>query len=401
MAKLGLIREGKTPADGRVAFTPAQAASVKDRFDVEIIAQSSEVRSFKDQEYENIGIPVKNDLGDCDILMGIKEVPLDQLLDNKTYFFFSHTIKKQPYNQKLLQKILEQNITLIDYECLKNQSGQRLVAFGRYAGIVGAYNGIYAFGRRSGLFNLRRANQCFDMSDLRTEYQKVKLPPIKIAVTGSGRVAKGAMEVLDEMNIKKISVEEYLNKPAYKPCYVQLGVKSYHKTKDGSVFHVQDFYDNPSKFESNFSRFLPHTDLLISAAYWDPSAPRLFESEEMAKPGFKIKVIADITCDINGSIPSTQKASTIDEPLYDYNPLGNSIEPPLSDEKNITVMAIDNLPSELPRDSSQDFGNQLIRQIMPALLIKDEQWIIKRATITKGGELTEYYRYLQDYVEGE
>ncbi|HRE67988.1 MAG TPA: NAD(P)-dependent oxidoreductase [Cyclobacteriaceae bacterium] len=399
LIKIGLIREGKNPPDKRVPFTPAQAEEIEQRFPhAKVICQQSEVRCFNDSEYETHHITTQPGVDDCDILMGIKEVPVEMLVPNKTYLFFSHTIKKQPYNRKLLQAILQKNIRLIDYEALKDTQGNRLVAFGRFAGIVGAYNGLWAYGKRFKQYELRRAYDCFDINDLKLELRKVKLPPIKIILTGAGRVGKGAMETLDTAGIRKVSPTDFLTKTYSEPVYSQLSSAEYHERKEGGHFNRDEFHRNPEYYQSTFDKFLPVTDILMAGAFWNPKAPVLFTRENMLAPNFKIKIIADITCDINGSVPSTIKASSIPNPLYDYNAKTNSDFPAFSDEKFVTVMAVDNLPCELPRSASDEFGRDLIDRILKPLLFDDPEGIIKRGTITDNGKLTEEFSYLQDYV---
>ena len=402
MIKIGLIREGKVPVDKRVPLTPQQAVELQQLFtDVQVVAQTSKIRCFSDETYRNAGVNVVDTVDDCDILLGVKEVPLSELIPQKTYFFFSHTTKEQPYNQKLLQVIVEKQIRLIDYEGLTNNKGARVVAFGRYAGIVGAYNGIMTYGKRYNLFDLRPANTCLDLNDLVIEYPKVKLPAIKIIITGRGRVSHGAMEVLEGMNIAKVTPSDFLTKKFDFPVYTQVHSDEYNKTKDGSPFDMNAFHSNPQSFEGDFLKYTNEADLLIAGAFWDPEAPVLFTKEEAAKPEFKIKVIADITCDIEGSIPSTLRPSTIADPLYDYSVVNGVEQPAFSSENNITVMAVDNLPCELPVNASNDFGRQLIDNVLPHLLTGDKEGVIKRATITEGGKLTEKYAYLQDYLEGK
>ena len=398
--KIGIIREGKVPVDKRVPFTPAQAAEIKQKFSsIEVIAQSSSIRCFTDDEYRAEGIEVRENVDDCDVLMGVKEVPIKDLIANKTYFFFSHTIKKQAYNRGLLQNILAKNIRLIDYETLTDTSGNRVVAFGRWAGIVGAYNGLWTYGQRYKLFVSRRAHECFDLEDLRTEFPKIKLPNIKIVITGGGRVAKGAMEVLDGVGIRKVSPQEFLQKDFNEPVYTQLEPWDYHVHKDGKPFELKDFFQHPDDYNGTFLPFTSRANLLIASAYWDPRSPVLFTREDMLKDDFRLKVIADITCDIEGSIPSTKRASTIDDPIYDYNPITGKEEKALSSDTNVTMMAVDNLPCELPRDASNSFGRDLIDNVIPSLM-DDREEIVKRATITNGGGLTEKYAYLTDFVNG-
>ncbi len=397
--RIGLIREGKQPPDRRVPLAPVSARYINETVaNVEVICQSSKLRAFTDQEYMDAGISVVDDVSDCDILLGVKEVPIEELMADKTYFFFSHTIKKQEYNRPLLRAILDKRITLVDYECLTNDAGNRLLAFGRYAGIVGAYNTIWAFGQRYNLFDLRRAKDCFDLQDLQKEFSKVALPAVKIALTGGGRVAKGAMEVLNGMGIRRVSPSEFINRDYTGPVYTQLNARDYHEHKEGAYFNRGEFFSNPENYRSSFLQFACQADLLIAGAYWDPRAPVLFTSQQVLRPDFKLKVIGDITCDIEGSIPSTKVASTIEEPLYDYNPSEDKMELALTDEANITVMSIDNLPGELPRDASLDFGEAFIQKVLPNLVDNDYQDIISRATITRKGSLTPAFQYLQDFV---
>ena len=397
--KLGIIREGKTPPDKRVPFTPLQTEEIEQRFpNVKVIVQESPIRCFKDDEYGELGIRVAADISDCDILMGIKEVPIDQLVAGKTYLFFSHTIKKQPHNKKLMRAILDKKIRMIDYEVLKDKLGNRLVAFGRFAGIVGAYNGLWTYGKRYNKFSLRRAFDCFDVNDLKIELRKVKLPPVKIILTGAGRVGKGAMETLDTVGIRKVSPQDFLNNTYDEPVYVQLSSADYHVRKEGGHFNREEFHTNPEKYNGDFVKFAKVADILLAGAYWNPKAPVLFTVEDMLSSDFKIKIIADITCDIGGSIPSTKVASTIPDPIYDYDPATDSVQPPISNEKFVTVMGVDNLPCELPRSASEEFGRDLLDRILPPLLAKDTDKIVERATITKDGAVTTGFSYLKDYA---
>jgi len=334
------------------------------------------------------------------VLMGIKEVPLERLVDNKTYLFFSHTIKKQPYNKKLLQAVLKKNIRLIDYEVLKDRQGNRLVAFGRYAGIVGAFNGLWTYGKRFGGYNLRRAFECFDVNDLKLELRKVKLPAVKIILTGAGRVGKGAMETLDTAGIRKVSPQDFLTRTFDEPVYVQLSSADYHVREDGGHFNREEFHQHPERYTSHFKDFTRVADILMAGAFWNPKAPVLFTREDMTQPDFKIKVVADITCDIGGSVPSTKQASSIADPIYDFDPKTDTVQPPLSSKAFVTVMAVDNLPCELPRSASEEFGRDLIDRILKPLLLEDPEGIIERGTIARDGALTAAFQYLDDYVKG-
>jgi saccharopine dehydrogenase (NAD+, L-lysine-forming) len=400
--KIGLIREGKVPPDKRVPFTPLQTEEIEQRFPrTKVICQESNIRCYKDAEYRELDIEVKADVSDCDILMGIKEVPLAQLIGNKTYLFFSHTIKKQPYNRELLREVLRKKIRLIDYEALRDKQGNRLVAFGRYAGIVGAYNGLWTYGKRYHTFDLRRAHECYDVNDLKLELRKVRLPAIKIILTGAGRVGKGSMETLDSAGIRKVNPHDFLHKQFNEPVYVQLSSSDYHIRKEGGHFNREEFHLYPERYRSNFIEYTKTADILMAGAYWNPKAPVLFTRGDMMSEDFRIKVIADITCDIDGSIPSTKKATTIPDPIYDYDPNLDAVKPPLTNEKFVTVMSVDNLPCELPRSASEEFGKDLIDKVLPVLLVPaDPDDIIMRATIAENGMLTPSFEYLKDYVSG-
>lgn len=399
--KLGIIREGKNPPDKRVPFTPLQTEEIEQRFpNVKVAVQESPIRCFNDDEYRELGIEVAADVSHCNILMGIKEVPITQLIDNKTYLFFSHTIKMQPYNKRLLQEILMRKIMMIDYEVLKDKQGNRLVAFGRFAGIVGAYNGLWTYGKRYNKFSLRRAFECFDVNDLKLELRKVKLPAVKIILTGAGRVGKGAMETLDTAGIRKVSAHDFLHQQFDEPVYVQLSSTDYHIRKEGGHFNREEFHLHPEKYSSDFVKFTQVADILLAGAYWNPKAPVLFNIQDMLSADFKIKIIADITCDIGGSIPSTKVASTIPDPIYDYDPATDSVKPPLTNEKFITVMGVDNLPCELPRSASEEFGRDLLDRVLQPLFVKDSDKIIDRGTIARDGKLNTPFLYLQQYVSG-
>ena len=400
--RIGIIREGKAPPDKRVPFTPDQCRFINDNMEgLEVVVQPSEIRCFSNEEYIGQGIRVQEDLSDCDVLMGVKEVPVADLLPGKIYFFFSHTIKKQPYNRKLLQEILKRKIQLVDYEVLTDRHGMRIIGFGRFAGLVGAYNGFRAWGLRNGLFDVKPAWLCHNMDEMVQQLQQVKLPAIRIAVTGGGRVAGGVLELFDGLGIRRLNVEEYLSGAGNQnPVYVQLNPGDYNQHKLGLPFDLLHFYNHPADYVGTFGRYIPHTDLLIAAAYWDPKAPVLFTLADTRKNNFRISVIADITCDIDGSVPTTRKASTIDEPFYDFDPVTGEIKAPFSSKNHISVMAVDNLPCELPKDASYDFGKNLIEKLLPYLTGDDPDRIIERATIAKNGSLTDRFEYLKDFVEG-
>ncbi len=398
MKRIGLIREGKTPADNRVALTPSQCKWIlKNTTDVKINVQSSGSRCFSDREYQMAGAEVKEDLSDCDILFGIKEVPIDQLLPEKTYLFFSHTKKKQPHNQKLLRAILDKKITLIDYECLEHDDGQRIIGFGFFAGIVGAHNGMMAYGNRTGLFKLDRVYKQRSFRELIHNYFGLKLPNVKIAVTGSGRVAHGILEIMNLMGIHEVEPDDYLVRRFSYPVYTQLKGAELYEHKQTGKYSRLNFQEHPDEYNCKFLPYAAQTDILMNGVYWDKTVPRLFEKENVKGENFIIQTIADITDDANGSVPVNLGDQTIEDPVYgiDKTTLEKTV-PYLSD--SIDIMAVGNLPNELPRDASRYFGEQLIKFVLEDL-IQGGSAIIEKATIAKGGKLTEHFDYLSDYAE--
>lgn len=398
--KIGIIQEGKTPPDERVALSPEQCKEIAGKFpNIELVVQNSNVRRFKAEEYIQNGITMIDSVDDCDVLIGVKEVPINQLIENKTYFYFSHTTKQQPYNRDLLRAMIDKNITMVDYEGLTNTRGTRLIGFGKYAGIVGCYNSFYAYGKRTGSFDLKRAYQCEDRAEMENEFSKINLPnDYKIIITGGGRVAHGAMEILDKLNIKKVAAPDFVNITFNEPVYTQLLCDDYNKRIDGQEFTRQDFYKDPSGFESNFMKFAKVADMYISCHFWDAKSPFIFTREDAKSPNFNIKVIGDVSCDIDGPVASTLKPSTITDPIYGYDP-ANESETNFDKQNAITVMAVDNLPCELPKDASADFGREFIDNILPHL-IDDKENVIARATICKCGNLTADHEFLRNYVNG-
>jgi len=400
--KIGIIREEKTPIDHRVPFTPLQCKAILQKYpEITLVIQPSDVRSFKDSEYQETGIKIQEDLSDCDILFGVKEVPVEKLIAQKTYFFFSHTIKKQSYNQLLLKNLVEKKIRMIDYECLTNSAGTRLVAFGRFAELVGTYNAFRTYGLKKEIFELKPAHKCLDFYEMQFELSKIKakIKGLKVLLTGSGRVAKGAIEILEELSFHSVDIEEF--RVYQGNCFLQLESYDYNHKIDGGEFSYDDFFTNPTLYESTFDQYLSLAKIFVAGAYWDPKAPKLFELKDIQDPAFAFEVIADITCDINGSIPTTVKATSIAEPFYDFNKKTLQVEKAFSNKENISIMAVDNLPCELPRDSSEAFGNQLIEAVLPALFEGKKIERIDRASICQNGKLTERFSYLQNYLEGK
>lgn len=399
--KIGIIREGKTPPDSRVPLTPQQCITLINQ-GVDIVVQPSPIRSYKDDEYESLGVPMQEDLNDRDVLLGVKEVPIEQLIANKTYFFFSHTIKEQAYNRPLLKAVIDKNIKLIDYEVITNESGARVIAFGKFAGMVGAHNGLWTYGQKTKTFELPRLKDLKDYAEAKSLYKDLKLPNLKIVLSGTGRVAKGAAMVLDDMGIRKVTPFSYVKDTFDEPVYTQINSFFYAKRIDGKVFESpQDFYSNPKDYVSDFHHFIPSSDIFINGIYWDNDAPAFFTLDQMNDADFNIKVIADVTCDIApvSSIPSTIKASTIVDPVFGFDPKTQS-EVPAYTEGCVDMMTIDNLPNELPRDASEAFGQMFMDNVIPNLL-NEPNAFMKRATVTKDKDLGSHFEYLRNYLNGQ
>ena len=398
--KIGIIREEKTPEDNRVPLTPSQCRTLmEEHSNIWVAVQPSATRCYTDDEYRYQGIAVRENLSDCDLLLGVKEIPPHLLIPEKTYMIFSHTIKKQPHNKKLLRAILEKKIRLIDYECLKDEGGKRIIAFGRWAGIVGAYDTIRTIGLRTGRFDLRSMYQCHNFAEAQREMAKLDLPPWKIVLSGDGRVSEGAAFMLDMMKIKKVDPHSFLYKEHHEIVYTQLHSKDMFHCEGHDEFDPAHYHQHPELYRSSFYPFTKAADVFINGIYWDKRIPAFFSKEQMSEKDFKIKVIGDITCDIapDSSVPSTIRSTIIAEPIFGYDPLtGTECEP--FQPGSIDVMAIDNLPNELPRDASEDFGNMLLSRVLWRLL-KEWSTTINKATIALEGRLNEPYSYLQDYVD--
>jgi hypothetical protein len=330
--------------------------------------------------------------------MGVKEVPIDQLIPGKTYMFFSHTIKEQPHNRKLMQAMLEKNITMVDYETLTYKEGGRIIGFGRYAGIVGTYNAmrLYAELFQSGNKKLKAPENCYDRNELEAELHKIKLPDnYKIVVTGAGRVGGGCLEILHSMGLRQVRPNDFLNKKYNEPVYTQLHVEDYNK--NGHPIDREAFYKDPSGFSSDFMKYAKVADMYIPCHFWDNRAPQILTSEELKDPAMKIRIIADISCDIAEPIASTIRSSRIDDPFYGYDrQTGKEVD--VHTPGCIAVMAVDNLPCSLPRNASEDFGRVLMEKVLPALAGDDPDQVIERATICKNGKLMPHFAYLEKYA---
>lgn len=398
--KIGIIRETKTPADRRVPLTPGQCRKIQDEIKgLEFIVQPSEMRCYTDQEYLDEGIMLSEDLSACAFLMGVKEVKLDKLIPGKSYFFFSHTAKKQPYNRELLRELVQRRIRMIDYEYLTNEEGIRVVAFGHWAGVVGAYNGLRAWGLRTGSYTLKPASACKDYNELKKELKHIRTGVVRIAITGGGRVAGGALEVLRLTGFREVDPEGYLNNTYNEPVFTRLDPWNYARRSDGRLFNFNHFVRCPGEYDNAFGSYAKVTDLYMACHFWDPAAPPILTRDMLLDDMCPVSVVADISCDINGPVASTIRASTIDQPVYGYDPqTGGEADSPFK-EGIVTVMAVDNLPGELPRDASASFGEALMQNVIP-FLGQAENEMLERASITANGSLTERYSYLEGFLKG-
>jgi alanine dehydrogenase len=400
--KIGLIREGKNPPDTRVALTPRQCRELMKAIpQLDIVAQSSPARCYTDDEYRNEGIPVVQNVSDCDILLGIKEVNVDDLVPDKTYLFFSHTKKAQPYNRPLMQAMIQKRIRLVDYECLTHTDNQRILGFGFFAGLVGAHNGLLTYGRRTGTFSLPAAHYIGSLEGLKAVYDDLVLPPVRIVITGSGKVAAGVLEIMHDLDVEYIEPEDFLDNNYAYPVYTHLKGVSLYVRNDGGRYHREDFHAHPEQYHCVFEPFLTRADILMNGVYWDKHVPRLFSKKDVARPGYTLHVIADITCDMEGSVPINMGAATIENPVYGVNRFSlQRTEPFQHDDAIIDIMAVDNLPNELPRDASAHFGNHLEKYVLRELLLPKSD-LIARATICANGLLTPPYEYLGEYAYGD
>jgi saccharopine dehydrogenase (NAD+, L-lysine forming) len=394
---IALIRERKNPPDNRVALTPVQCVALMNRFPmIQVVVESCATRCFSDEAYEEVGIEVRTDVSTADIMLGIKEVPKEFLIPQKTYLFFSHTIKKQPYNQLLLKEIIKKQIRLIDYEVLKWETGQRVLGFGRYAGIVGAYNGFLTYGQKTGLFHLNPAWLSIDYSEILSNALSIKLPPIKIALTGGGRVAQGALDFLRSMRIKEVTPQQFLSVQYSQPVFVHLNSPDLYCHPEKTNWDTHYFYGHHNEYQSSFDSYTRVADILMNGIYWTKDLPALFSKDDTARDDFQIKVIADISCDVEGSIPITYEATTIQNPVIGWDKINQTPCKPFT-ENSIDVMAVGNLPNELPKDASEEFGELMLQHVLPALLA-DKSTLIEKATICVNGNLTDNFDYLTDYI---
>ena len=398
MSTIGVIREGKKPFDRRTPLTPQQCVSLQQFFPgTKVLVQSSEHRCFDDDEYRKLGIEITEDLSGCDILLGVKEVPVAELIPEKTYLFFSHTIKKQAHNRNLLREILNKKIRMVDYETLVWDAGNRIIGFGRFAGLVGTHYAMMMWGKKYGYFTMKPAHECKDLAEMISQYEGIKLPPMRIVLCGDGRVGHGSLELLRKLKVHQVSQEEFLNDDYNEAIYVHLRSEDYYAHRDGRFWDKSDFYKHPEDYMSVFKPFYQKADVMVNAVFWKEGIAPFFTHEEMKGSDFRIKVISDITCDIPGPLPSTLRSTIIGDPFFGYNPLLEK-EVPAFLPNVIDIQSVANLPCELPIDASMEFGEQLIRHVLPSLLVEDNEGIIANATIAKDGKICDKFKYLEDYV---
>jgi len=396
--KIGIIKEYKIPPDKRVVFSPEKCVETLQKFpQVEFFIEKSDIRCFSDLEYEEMGLKVVTDLSNCDVLIGVKEVPIEKLIDDKKYFFFSHTIKKQPYNKKLLQQIIKKNIELFDHETIVDNNKNRLIGFGYYAGVIGAYNGLRAFGLKNHTFSIPKAIDLKDRQEFNSILKSLSIPEMKILLTGKGRVGSGTKEVLDFLKIKQVSAKDFINETYNESVYVNIDVLDYNYS-DSIENTVSNFYNYPEKFRSTFSKFLSVSDIYFAGHYHNPKAPKLITLDDIKNSDFNVQVIADISCDIDGPIACTIRPSTIENPTYGFHK-EKLVECDFLDENALAVMAVDNLPCELPRDSSEMFGEMFLKYVIPSFFNNDRENILKNSKITSEGSLTDRFSYLSDYIQ--
>ena len=397
---IGVIREGKTPPDFRVPLSPEQCAALEKQYsNVKVTVQTSPIRCFADQAYTDLGLAVQEDLSHCDILLGVKEVPKDQLLAGKTYLFFSHTFKKQPYNRALLQEILDKKIRLIDYEVLKDANNKRIIGFGRYAGVVGAYNAFLTYGLKTGAYTLKAAHLCTDRKEVEEELKKVVLPAnFKTVLTGFGRVGHGAREIINLLPIREVSAEAFLQEAFTEPVFTHLDTHQYFCRKSDSGFDKKEFYAQPELYQSNFGAYAQKSNVYIPCHFWSSKSPFILTQQMLQDPSNAIQVVADVSCDIAGPIACTIRPSKIGASMYGYDPQTGA-EVDMLQPGAIAVMAVDNLPCELSKDAAEDFGSELLKEVFPVLLGPDPDDVIYRGTqTTLEGELNAPFAYLKPYL---
>ena len=405
---LAVLREDRID-ENRTPLSPAQVSIILNKFsNIKIIVQPSNRRCFKDEDYQKAGAQITDDLSSANIIFGVKEVDISSLIKNKTYLFFSHTSKVRQYigqtikdkaiiyKKELLREVIKKKITLIDYENIREISGEgyRYLGFGRFAGIIGTYNTLNLYLKLFNKKSLPRAFEINNYKEIKKLIGKQNFNKIKILVTGSGRASKGSIELLKQANIKQISINDYLNNKYDKAVFCNISTTEYFERKDGKNYSFQDFTSNPHEYKTKIKNYIYDTDMLITGHYWEPKFPKLFYANQINE--FRnLKIIGDITCDINGGIPTTIRSTSIAKPYYSIDI--NSMKEIDLGNRGIAVMAVDNLPSELPNESSEEFGNSIISEVLPYLINQDDGRI-NRATTASQGKFCPPFSYLEDFI---
>ncbi len=432
MTTIGIRREDKSPFEKRCPLTPDHIRRAISEYGVDFVVQPAPLRIFKDEEFTRAGATVSEDLSKCDVVLGVKEIPKEKFEEGKAYVFFSHTAKAQSYNMDMLSQLLERNCSLVDYERISDVDGRRLVFFGYYAGLAGMLESLWSLGQRldyegksTPFSKMKRAWEYEDLADARkavaqiaTDIRRLGLPesvtPLVFGITGYGNVAKGAMSVLDELPVIEISPEDLAcgnfpnnrRRNVYKVVFKE---EDLVERKDGGEFNLQEYYDTPELYNGVFEDRLDQLSVLVNCIYWEEKYPRLMSLAKTkamySGQSPKLKVVGDISCDIDGSVQATTKATTVQNPVFVYD---------VDKEESIdgvegngpVIMAVDILPAELPKEASRHFGDSLYpfllqlgtldaslpfsrAEIMPE---------IRKALIVWGGELTPEYSYLEDHI---
>jgi alpha-aminoadipic semialdehyde synthase len=432
---IGIRHEDKYVMERRVAIIPEHAKLLIEQQGMEILVESSPKRIFTDEEFTAAGAKIVDDVRKAPVIFGVKEMPIDYFEDEKTYIFFSHTIKGQEYNMPLLKKMVEKKINLFDYERVADDEGKRLIFFGKFAGLAGMINSLWSLGQRlmeygieTPFLKIKQAHNYNSLeeakkviSDVGEEITKHGLPaeltPLTIGFTGYGNVSNGAQEIAALLPIKEVTPKELLtlserndlpNNVLYKVIFKE-GDMSVPKKEDG-IFELQDYYKHPEKYKGIFEKYLPHLTILMNCMYWDERYPRIV-TKEWIKEAFsketpKLTVIGDVTCDPDGSVEITHKGTEIEDPVFVYNPDTENATMGFQG-KGILVMAVDILPSELPRESSIGFSNALLKYIKPIAeadysLSFEELNIpgpIKNSMILHKGNFTPDYEYMKEFIK--
>ncbi len=432
-AVLGIRHEDKYLMERRAPLTPSHVNKLIEKHGLKFTVESSGKRIFTDEEYRQAGAQIEKDLKKCQVIFGVKEIPEDYFEKHKTYIFFSHVIKGQPYNMPMIKRMIGLNCNLIDYECIVDERNRRLIFFGRHAGLAGMINSLWSLGKRLRRYGFEtpfvQIKQSYKYDSLKEAKEAVtlvgkqiaeeglpeELCPITIGFTGYGNVSNGAQEIASLLPMKEILPEELTKLDKWKNLPNNTLFKIIFKEKhlfarnDGKTFELQDYYYNPDNYQPVFEKYIPHLTVLMNCMYWDDRYPRIVTKKyiqklfEKGRP--KLTVIGDITCDPDGSVEITHKGTPVENPVFVYNPFTRKPTSGFEGE-GILVMAVDILPTELPRDSSMTFADALtdfVKPIADADFNKPFENIklpdpVKKALILHKGSFTPDYRYIEDFL---